>query len=187
MSRCTTSHFKVPMAFRPPCHSCHCRCLFVLSCLQVLEMTEEEQTFRVRGVREDCVPSILRGFSAPVRLINRPQTAKESAFLLAYDTDPVTKWFASRALATPIVISRSKRISAKGNAQKLEQLPDDYVEGLRTILTDQATDNALKVNPYPRSPLISILIKEPVDVQFLLIHESCSLRQTTLGPQAGGE
>ncbi|CDJ61946.1 aminopeptidase N, putative [Eimeria maxima] len=110
----------------------------------VLEMTEEEQTFRVRGVREDCVPSILRGFSAPVRLINRPQTAKESAFLLAYDTDPVTKWFASRALATPIVISRSKRISAKGNAQKLEQLPDDYVEGLRTILTDQATDNALK-------------------------------------------
>lgn len=110
----------------------------------VLEMTEEEQTFRIRGVREPCVPSILRGFSAPVRLINPLQTAEENAFLLAYDTDPVTKWFASRALAAPIVISRSKRLAADKSITIVEKLPEDYVEALRTTLTDQATDNALK-------------------------------------------
>lgn len=110
-------------------------------------MTEEEQTFRVRGVDEDCVPSILRGFSAPVRLINR-RTAEENAFLLAYDTDPVTKWFSSRALAAPIVISRCEKIAADKNVQHFAGLPDEYVEALRTTLTDQATDSALKVSAF---------------------------------------
>ncbi|CDJ48903.1 hypothetical protein EBH_0022760 [Eimeria brunetti] len=110
----------------------------------VLEMTEEEQTFRVKGVREDSVPSILRGFSAPVRLINPHQTAKQNAFLLAYDTDPVTKWFASRALAAPIVISRAKKLAADKNVSDFEGLEEDYVEALRTSLTNQATENALK-------------------------------------------
>ncbi|CDJ28008.1 uncharacterized protein EMH_0036870 [Eimeria mitis] len=110
----------------------------------VLEMTEGEQTFRIRGVREDCVPSILRGFSAPVRLINPLQTAEEKAFLLAYDTDPVTRWFSSRALATPIVISRAKSVAEDRTVHIFGTLPDDYVEALRTTLTDKATENALK-------------------------------------------
>ncbi|CDJ37163.1 aminopeptidase N, putative [Eimeria tenella] len=110
----------------------------------VLEMTEEEQTFRLNNISEDCVPSILRGFSAPVILVNPHQTEEDMAFLMAYDSDPVTKWFASRALATPIILSRASQVVANKNVRIFEQISGAYIDALRTTLTDNTLDNALK-------------------------------------------
>ncbi|XP_026192253.1 uncharacterized protein LOC34619169 [Cyclospora cayetanensis] len=110
----------------------------------VLELTENEQKFRIGGINEDCLPSILRNFSAPVKLIYPQQTFAEKAFLLAYDTDPVTKWMAARALATPIILSRTRQALTDEAADKFEELPEDYIKALRMILQDQATDHALK-------------------------------------------
>lgn len=108
-------------------------------------MTEEEQTFRLNNISEDCVPSILRGFSAPVILVNPHQTEEDMAFLMAYDSDPVTKWFASRALATPIILSRASQVVANKNVRIFEQISGAYIDALRTTLTDNTLDNALKV------------------------------------------
>ncbi len=51
---------------------------------QMLEMTEQEQTFTFRGLRERPIPSILRDFSAPV-LLRRDATAAEIAFRFRAD------------------------------------------------------------------------------------------------------
>ncbi|GGD42396.1 aminopeptidase N [Sinisalibacter lacisalsi] len=70
----------------------------------VLEMTEAEQSFTFEGLAARPVPSILRGFSAPV-ILNRETSPEERAFLLAHDTDPFNKWEAGRALAKDVLIA----------------------------------------------------------------------------------
>ncbi len=70
----------------------------------VLEMTEGEQSFRFDGLASRPVPSILRGFSAPV-VLDRKTSADERAFLLAHDTDPFNKWEAGRALAKDALVA----------------------------------------------------------------------------------
>ncbi len=63
----------------------------------VLLLTEAEQTFTLENVRQNAVPSLLRGFSAPVHL-NYPYTDAELAVLLAADTDPFARWEAGQTL-----------------------------------------------------------------------------------------
>lgn len=68
----------------------------------MLEMTKARQSFRFEGLGARPIPSILRGFSAPV-VLERKATAEERAFLLAHDTDPFNKWEAGRALAKDVM------------------------------------------------------------------------------------
>jgi aminopeptidase N len=68
----------------------------------MLEMTRARQSFRFEGLAAKPVPSILRGFSAPV-LLDRKAPPEERAFLLAHDTDPFNKWEAGRALAKEVM------------------------------------------------------------------------------------
>jgi len=67
----------------------------------VLELTEARQSFRFPAATRP-VPSILRGFSAPV-ILDREVTPEERAFLLAHDTDPFNRWEAGRALAKDLL------------------------------------------------------------------------------------
>ena len=55
---------------------------------QVLELKEETQTFEFPGLKGDVVPSILRDFSAPVKLVSSTGKDDEEAlaFLAARDT-----------------------------------------------------------------------------------------------------
>ncbi len=68
----------------------------------VLEMTKRQQSFKFEGLAAKPVPSLLRGFSAPV-ILNRKTDPETHAFLLAHDTDPFNKWEAGRALARDVL------------------------------------------------------------------------------------
>ena len=68
----------------------------------LLEMTQKKQSFRFEGLASRPIPSILRGFSAPV-ILDRRSPAEERAFLLAHDTDPFNKWEAGSALAKEVM------------------------------------------------------------------------------------
>jgi aminopeptidase N len=70
---------------------------------RVLELTEAEQTFTFRNVRRRPVPSLLRGFSAPVRL-DAGHDEEALAFLLAHDKDPVARFDAGQELAVRVVL-----------------------------------------------------------------------------------
>jgi aminopeptidase N len=58
---------------------------------RILELREAEREFVFEGIDEEPVPSILRGFSAPVRL-EMDRTRESLAFLMAHDDDPVNRW-----------------------------------------------------------------------------------------------
>ena len=62
---------------------------------RVLSLTAERQAFVFVDVPAEPVPSLLRGFSAPVRL-EFDHTDAELAFLAAHDSDPFNRWDAAQ-------------------------------------------------------------------------------------------
>lgn len=100
----------------------------------VLEMTEEVQNFRFKDLGTRAVPSILRGFSAPV-ILERDTDHAERAFLLAHDTDPFNKWEAGRALGRATLMRMSQSADAADPA---------YLEALRAVLRDDSLDPAFR-------------------------------------------
>ncbi|MDP8568541.1 aminopeptidase N [Methylophilus aquaticus] len=65
---------------------------------QVLEMTERAQSFTFDGIAAKPVPSILRGFSAPVKL-ETDLSDDDLRLLQVHDTDGFNKWEAGQTLA----------------------------------------------------------------------------------------
>ncbi|MDC0736958.1 aminopeptidase N [Cognatishimia sp. SS12] len=101
---------------------------------QVLELTEAEQSFTFDNLGARPVPSILRGFSAPVMLEQDIDNARR-AFLLAHDTDPFNRWEAGRELARDTLLSMIRDGAAPNS---------DYLAGLKSLLTDAGLDPAYR-------------------------------------------
>ncbi len=100
----------------------------------LLEMTKTEQSFRFDGLASRPVPSILRGFSAPVIL--QHETSNETrAFLMAHDTDPFNRWEAGTALARDVL---GRMITDGATPDPL------YLEAKAKTLTDEALDPAFR-------------------------------------------
>ncbi|PKM12796.1 MAG: aminopeptidase N [Gammaproteobacteria bacterium HGW-Gammaproteobacteria-3] len=69
----------------------------------VLELTEPEQIFVFETLPEAPVISILRGFSAPVKL-DMQRGLDELAFLLRHDSDSFNRWEAGQQLASAVIM-----------------------------------------------------------------------------------
>ncbi|KAF0674978.1 aminopeptidase N [Profundibacterium mesophilum] len=101
---------------------------------RLLELTQAEQSFSFEGLSDRPVPSLLRGFSAPV-VIERASTAQERALLLAHDTDPFNRWEAGRALAKELLVDMISNGTDPG---------DDYPGALGKVIEDEGLDPAFR-------------------------------------------
>jgi len=99
----------------------------------VLELTEPDQSFTFDGLTSEPVPSLLRDFSAPVKL-DYPYSDEDLAFLAAYDTDSFNRWEAAQVLGAKAI----KDCYAMDNSTDF-QVPADFTQALRRILTDTET------------------------------------------------
>jgi aminopeptidase N len=106
---------------------------------RVLEVTGERQIFRFTGIRQRPVPSLLRGFSAPVR-IEDDLTEEDRVFLLKYDQDPFSRWESGQHLACRAILDLVPRYPDFGDQSGL---PDGLAQGFRKILQDQEMDKGL--------------------------------------------
>ncbi len=68
----------------------------------VLNLKEAEQSFVFRGVESKPVPSLMRGFSAPVRL-NYDYSRDDLTFLMSHDSDGFNRWEAGQRLALDVI------------------------------------------------------------------------------------
>ena len=68
----------------------------------ILQLTQAEQSFVFEDLKEKPVVSILRGFSAPVKLMME-RNLEELAFLLSHDCDTFNRWEAGQQLAGQII------------------------------------------------------------------------------------
>ncbi len=106
---------------------------------QVLRLTDTEQVFTFDQVVECPVPSLLRGFSAPVRL-SYPYTTAELVFLMKHDNDAFNRWDAGQRLAMQTILSLL-------NAQQQQAafgLEHEFISAYQAILTDNTLDHALR-------------------------------------------
>ena len=71
---------------------------------RTLLMEQTQQSFTLVGLKSQPVVSILRGFSAPVRL-SYERSDQELATLMAQDTDTFNRWEAGQNLATRLLLA----------------------------------------------------------------------------------
>lgn len=109
----------------------------------VLELTTAEASFRFQQVPAGGVVSLLRGFSAPVRLECR-RTRAELALVLAHDTDPFNRWEAGQTYAEELLLT----LVASPEAA----IPEAFVTALRGILLDTGLDDALQAHALALPP-----------------------------------
>ncbi|HGH0044755.1 TPA: aminopeptidase N [Neisseria meningitidis] len=105
----------------------------------VLLLTEAEQIFLLEGVTEAVVPSLLRGFSAPVHL-NYPYSDDDLLLLLAHDSDAFTRWEAAQTLYRRAVAANLAALSDGIGLPKHEKL----LAAVEKVISDDLLDNAFK-------------------------------------------
>ncbi|ASK28080.1 aminopeptidase N [Neisseria chenwenguii] len=105
----------------------------------VLLLTEAEQTFTLGGVNQAVVPSLLRGFSAPVHL-NYPYSDDELTLLLAHDSDEFARWEAGQTLFRRAVAAN---LAAIENGTPLPE-HRGLTAAIRRVLADTNLDPAFK-------------------------------------------
>ena len=105
----------------------------------VLRLTENEQSFHFTGIAEKPVPSLLRGFSAPVRL-SYPYTESELVFLMKHDSDAFNRWDAGQRLAMQTILG----LLAAQQQGEAFGLSHDFISAYQAVLTDKTLDFALR-------------------------------------------
>ena len=113
---------------------------------RLLVLTEAEQSFVFSGVTQPAVPSLLRGFTAPVGL-QYDYSDEALLTLLAQDSDAFNRWEAGQRLALRIALGAINNpavvVQADGEiAQNL--LPQPFVEAMRSVLRHPTLDAAYK-------------------------------------------
>jgi len=104
---------------------------------RVLSIKATEESFTFVNVAAAPVPSLLRGFSAPVKL-RFPHTAEDLTHLLAHDSDPFNRWEAGQGLALSILL----RGVATRVAGHVPEFPDTFAAAISRVLADGARDPA---------------------------------------------
>jgi aminopeptidase N len=117
---------------------------------QILEMTEREQSFTFDHVNTRPVPSILRSFSAPVKLTT-DLSDRDLRLLQLKDTDGFNKWEAGQTLALRSI----ERVMADSNAD-ISQFVEDFGIIIEQAITGKG-DKALlaRALTLPSIPVIA--------------------------------
>lgn len=134
---------------------------------QLCVLTEAQQSFEFENVASEPVPSIFRNFSAPV-ILNSNLDSKQLLTLLAHDTDPFNQWDAAQRLCVDTALN------AIHSAELPKQiLSNDLLEGLRTVLRNDALDAAFKevVLTLPSESYLAEQLEELDPVKVHLVRE----------------
>ncbi|MDR3369653.1 aminopeptidase N [Rhodoferax sp.] len=103
-------------------------------------MTQATESITFENVAEEPVPSVLRGFSAPV-ILDLDYTDEQLLTLLAHDPDPFNRWEAGQRLALRSAI---QSIASSPDEIRASSLNDSYVSAMRLVLRHPTLDAAFK-------------------------------------------
>ncbi|GLT90872.1 hypothetical protein SLE2022_087880 [Rubroshorea leprosula] len=101
----------------------------------VLLLTKKEEEFVFADIFERPIPSLLRSYSAPIRL-ESTLSDSDLFFLLAHDSDEFNRWEAGQILARKLMLS----LVADFQQNKTLALNANFVHGLKSILSDASLD-----------------------------------------------
>lgn len=99
-------------------------------------LTQASETLALPEAPAGAVPSLLRGFSAPV-VLEFDYTDEQLLTLLEHDTDPFNRWEAGQRLAVNRALA-----AIRGNGEIVLDTP--FLEAMRSLLRQPALDSAFK-------------------------------------------
>ncbi|WP_058473955.1 aminopeptidase N [Legionella quateirensis] len=103
----------------------------------ILELKESEQSFVFAGLSEKPVVSLLREFSAPIRLKDE-LTQDDLLFLLRYETDGYAKWDAAQRLVLNCINDCLNQPSTQWH------IPEALISAFEHVLLDESLDADLR-------------------------------------------
>jgi len=102
----------------------------------LLEITRAEQQFVLKNIPSAPVPSLFRGFSAPVKLVF-DYSDEELMFLMAHDNDGFNRWDAAQTLAQRLILSMVSQHQQGGSMQVSDSFVNAFSRSMRADV-DQA-------------------------------------------------
>jgi aminopeptidase N len=103
---------------------------------QILEIKNTKEIFEFKNIPEKPVPSLLRDFSAPVKLITDYSDA-DLYFLLQHDSNEFNRWEAAQQIASRLMLNF---VGATGGRPR--EISNEFIQAFRTILTQKYNDES---------------------------------------------
>ncbi len=133
---------------------------------QVLDVKGEKEVFVFENIEERPLPSILRSFSAPVR-VKYDYSREDLLFLMEHDSDHFNRWDAGQRLASGVI---DEMVAAM--EQGKECSPDEsLIKAFGTIISDESLDLAVKAEMLSL-PSEASLAEQAVEVYPQFIHQA---------------
>ncbi|MGI9538147.1 MAG: aminopeptidase N, partial [Desulfocapsaceae bacterium] len=104
----------------------------------LLELTEPLQNFKFSGLKQRPTVSLLRSFSAPVKVKKR-QNNSATTLMMASDSDLFNRWDASFSLSQSLITDLVDKVSPAAELK----IDSEFVQAARSLLTCQTGDYAL--------------------------------------------
>ena len=105
----------------------------------VLHVTKRSQVFRFTDLPARPVPSLLRGFSAPIKL-TIDIAADDLAFLMAHDNDLYNRWQAANSYATRLLTTLARFDDLAHSAPRIRS----FARALGATIGDEALEPAYR-------------------------------------------
>src|SRR5690606_15002741 len=147
---------------------------------RVLELTEAEQRFTFADVPERPVPSLLRGFSAPVNL-ESDLTDADRRFLMAHDPDPFVRWESGQSYALKLMLGL---IDGRRAGHPL-RLDDGLADAFARTLADRSQDHAFVAQALTL-PSETYVAEQMAEIDVDGIHAVREFLRTALGERLAG-
>ncbi len=106
---------------------------------QVVDVKQNRQTLQIENIEDGAVLSLLRNYSAPVKL-DYELSNQQLAFLMAHDSDEFNRWNTAQQLSCNIMLSLVK----DEQQNRVLQLDEFFVATVHKVLLDEVLEPALK-------------------------------------------
>lgn len=105
----------------------------------IFNLTEKTQKLKLKGLSGKTIPSFLREFSAPIKLVY-DYSDSDLAFLLANDSDDFTRWEAGQLYAMRLIL-RNVTAFHRGDTLFADE---DFLTAFESILMDKKLEGSFK-------------------------------------------
>lgn len=141
---------------------------------RILALIEATQRFDFSGIRTKPIPSLLRGFSAPVKL-HYDYSTEQLLFLMQHDSDAFNRWDAGRRLAIAALEALQMSFRAGESLTFSSALIEAYAWVLEHCDRDMALTAKMLTLPSPRE-----LAQNAREIDSEAIDAACKFAQTAL-------
>ena len=147
-------------------------------CHRVLVVDQPKQSYVFEGIKRRPVPSLLRGFSAPVRL-HYNYSQDDLCALMRGDGDGFARWDAAQALSIDTIV-RAEQAVAVGRVPTVD---DCVADAWRYLLDDPVLDPAMvaEMMQLPAEDYLAELASQAAGANVDTIHQAREAVQKVLG------